>query len=243
MTFELHPGVIIALRRLRMNEYEVAEAIRDGELASPQLFENALLVDMRISGTGISYRPKLNEWVYRRPENYLTDDFLKRAAGMPIIYEHPEASTLDSDSFAQQVIGTMQLPYIKGEDVWGVARIYDRTIGKEILEGDLSTSPSVVFRDPKVNYEVELQDGSTMLVEGSPSYVDHLAVCEKGVWDKGGAPSGIRVDSVSLLEADPRLLVIADSVDRLERRLTRHMITRAVGRLERRIAKMETKHG
>jgi hypothetical protein len=238
MSFKLHPGAAVALRRLRMNEYEVAEAIRDGELASPQTFENMLLVDMRISGTGVSYRPKLNEWVYRRPENYLTPDYLKRAAGMPIIYEHPEKSVLDSESFGQRVIGTMQLPYIKGNDVWGVARIYDRAAAKEIVEGELSTSPSVVFRDPQVNYEIELQDGSTMLVEGSPSYVDHLAVCAKGVWDKGGSPSGIRVDAV-----DPRWLAMADGIDRLDRRLNRLLMTRAVGRLERRIATMEARGG
>jgi hypothetical protein len=33
------------------------------------------------------------------------------------------------------------------------------------------------------------------LVEGNPSFVDHLAICEKGVWDKGGDPSGIRIDN------------------------------------------------
>jgi hypothetical protein len=232
---KLHPGVVIALRRLRFNEYEVAEAIRDGELASPQWFENALLTDMRISGTGVSYRPKLNEWVYRRPENYLSEDFLKRAAGMPIIYEHPEDSVLDSASFGERVVGTMQLPYIKGEDVWGIARIYDKSTAKELLDGEISTSPSVVFRDPAVNYQVELKDGSTLLVEGSPSYLDHLALCAKGVWDKGGAPSGVRVDS------DERWVAVNDSIDDLERRITRHLMARAVGLLERRIATMESR--
>ena len=240
--FVVHPGVVIALRRLRMNEYQVAEAIRDGDLTSPQWFENALLVDMRISGTGISYRPGLKEWVYRRPENYLTPEFLKRTAGMPIIYEHPEGTILDSQSFGNRVVGTMQLSYIKGgSDVWGVARIYDKEAGREIIEGggEISTSPSVVFRDPAVNYEIELANGETMLVEGSPSYLDHLAICVNGVWDKGGSPSGIRVDSAE----DQRLAAIADSIDRLDERLTRHLITRAVGRLERRIEKVEAKNG
>jgi 8-oxo-dGTP pyrophosphatase MutT (NUDIX family) len=239
--FIIHPGISIVLRRLKMNEYEVSEAIRDGELTSPQWFENALLVDVRISGTGISYRPQLKEWVYRRPENYLTPDFLKRTAGMPIIYEHPEDTILDSRSFGRRVVGTMQLSYVKNGEVWGVARIYDHEAGKEMIESggeDISTSPSVVFRDPTVNYEIELMNGETMLVEGSPSYLDHLAICLKGVWDKGGEASGIRIDSV-----DPRLVAIADSVDQLNERLTHHLLTRAVGRLERRIEQMEARDG
>jgi hypothetical protein len=236
---KLHPGVKAAFRRLKMNEYQVAEAIRDGVLASPQKFENMLLVDMRISGTGVSYRPKLKEWVYRRPENYLAPEFLRRASGMPIIYEHPGKATLDSESFAQRVVGTMQLPYIKGSEAWGIARIYDRSTQQEMIEGDLSTSPSVVFRDPTVNYEMQLEDGSTMLVEGDPSYIDHLAVCAKGVWDKGGEPTGIRIDSVSEPEPDPRYKAIADSIDRLDQRLKYLPVVRAVGRLEQSISRLE----
>lgn len=237
MTFRLHPGVAIALKKLRFNEYEVAKAIRDGELASPQKFENILFVDMRISGTGVSYRPKLKEWVYRRPENYLTEEFLRRSAGIPIIYEHPEDATLDSDSFGERVVGTMQLPYIKGEDVWGIARIYDKSTQVDIIEGELSTSPSVVFRDPEVNYELELDNGETLLVEGEPTYLDHLAICARGVWDKGGEPTGIRVDA---LEApDERWQTIYDQVDQLDRRLTGVLVARAVGYLERRLHRME----
>lgn len=238
MKIDLLPGVEVALRRLSMTETDVAEAIRDGELASPQPFENAVLVDMRVSGTGISYRPKLKEWVYRRPEIYLTDTFLRRCQGIPVIYEHPDNTVLDSKSFTQRIVGVMQLPYIKGEDVWGIARIYDRETAKEIASETLSTSPSVVFRDPTVNYEIELEDGKTLLVEGNPSYLDHLAICENGVWDKGGDPIGIRVDSI-----DPRMLAIADAIDRLDGRMTRLLIARAVGRLERRIEKVEANYG
>jgi 8-oxo-dGTP pyrophosphatase MutT (NUDIX family) len=192
----LHDGVMIALRKLKgMTEYELAVAIRDSELTSPQFVENLCLVDMRISGTGFSYRPKLKEWVYRRDTIYLTDEFMQRCNGIPIIMEHPDTQILNSEEFAKRIVGTMFLPYIKMDEVWGVARIYDSEAIKMIVNDQLSTSPSVVFRDTSVNYTIELEDGDKLLVEGKPSFVDHLAICEKGVWDKGGDPSGIRVDS------------------------------------------------
>jgi len=195
-SMQLHPGCLIALRKLKgMHELELAEAIRDQELVSPQFIENVCLVDMRISGTGFSYRPKLNEWVYRRDTIYLTPEFLRRCSGIPIILEHPSTQILNSDEFSKRVVGTMFLPYVKGDEVWGIAKIYDKRAIVLINAAQLSTSPSVVFRDTKVNYTLEMEDGGTLLVEGSPSFVDHLAICEKGVWDKGGDASGIRIDT------------------------------------------------
>jgi 8-oxo-dGTP pyrophosphatase MutT (NUDIX family) len=195
-SLNLHPGCLIALRKLKgMTELELAEAIRDYELTSPQFIENVCLIDMRISGTGFSYRPKLSEWVFRRDTIYLTAEFLQRCNGIPIILDHPETQILNSEEFARRIVGTMALPYIKGDEVWGIARIYDKTVIDMMLSDQLSTSPSVVFRDPGVNYNIELENGETLLVEGNPSFVDHLAICEKGVWDKGGDASGIRVDS------------------------------------------------
>ena len=195
-SLHIHQGCHIALRKMAgMNELQLAQAIRDGELVSPQYIENVMLLDMRISGTGFSYRPKLNEWVYRRDTVYLTPEFLDRCNGIPIILEHPATQILNSDEFSKRVVGTMFLPYLKFDEVWGIGKIYDRRAQIAVNDFDLSTSPSVVFRDTKVNYTIEMEDGSNLLVEGSPSFVDHLAICEKGVWDKGGDASGIRIDS------------------------------------------------
>jgi len=208
----MHPGCLIALRKMKgMNELELAEAVRDQELVSPQFIENVGLFDMRISGTGFSYRPKLNEWVYRRDTIYLTPEFLQRCNGIPIIMEHPSTQILTSDEFAQRIVGTMSLPYIKEDEVWGIARIYDKDAMQLMMDEQLSTSPSVVFRDTKVNYTIEMEDGDHLLVEGKPSFVDHLAICQKGVWDKGEEPSGIRVDSEAV--GQPKEQVITAKLD------------------------------
>jgi 8-oxo-dGTP pyrophosphatase MutT (NUDIX family) len=196
-SLRLHPGCRIALRMLRggVTELDLAEAIRDEELVSPQYIEKICLVNMRISGTGFSYRPSLDEWVFRREAVYLTPEFMARCNGLPIIMDHPPDKVLDSDEFTKRIVGTMFLPYIKDDEIWGVAKIWNNLAIHAILNHELSTSPSVVFREPKVNYNIDLDDGGTLLVEGNPTLIDHLAICKKGVWDKGGEPDGIRIDS------------------------------------------------
>lgn len=190
----LHPGCRAALARLTMDDLGVAEAIRDGDLVSPQRFHNVTLVAMRISGTSVAYRSALNEFVYRHPDDYLTDRFLARCNGLPVIMMHPKGAVLDSKEFSDRIVGTMFLPYLRGDEVWGIAKIYDDATIEMLGEQQLSTSPSVVFVDPKTtNTTLTREDGSTLLIEGKPALIDHLAICQAGVWDKGGEPTGIDI--------------------------------------------------
>lgn len=191
----LHPGCRTALARFNMDETAVARCIASGELTSPQRMDNMWLFALRITGTGTAYRKKHDEYVYRAPENYLTPEFLARCNGLPVIFEHPVNRVLNSKEFNDRVVGTILLPYIAGDEVWGIARIYDEATAKILERDKMSTSPSVAWRDPSVNSKVELEDGSKLLIEGKPSLLDHLAICSAGVWDKGGEPSGVAADS------------------------------------------------
>lgn len=205
----MHPGCAYilesdafkAIKKAHMTETEVAQAIVVGELPSPQFCKNMWLFDIRITGTGTSYRSKDDEYVYRPPENYLTDEFLARCNGLAVIVDHPKAATLDSKEFSDRAVGSILLPYIKGDEVWGVAKIYDKTTADLMSTEQLSTSPSVVFRNPAVeNSTVTLEGGATLLIEGKPSLLDHIAICEAGVWDKGGPPSGVSTNKLQELE-------------------------------------------
>lgn len=191
----MHPGCRIALDRLGMHELDVAKAIADGRLTSPQTFENITLFDIRITGTGASFRRALDEYVWRDPEIYLNDDFLARCNGLPVIFEHPKDALLSSKEFSDRVIGTIMLPYIKGQDVWGIARVYDAAAIKIMMERQMSTSPAVTWRDLTVNTVLKTDDNSKLLVEGKPSLLDHVAICDLGIWDKGGPATGIRMDA------------------------------------------------
>ena len=211
---KIHPRLRKVLQRFseliakpgEENELEIARSIVAGRLQTPYHYENVSLVAMRITGTGAAYRKSLKEYVYRRPENYLTDNFLARCNGLPVIWEHPDGPKLTSEEFEKRVVGTMFLPYIKGSEVWGIAKIYDASAAQLIADGQLSTSPAVYFRDMTINETVELEDGTTLFIEGDPPLLDHLAICEVGVWDKGQEPFGVlseaRGDSVSMTEEE-----------------------------------------
>ena len=162
-----------------------------GELASPQRYHNVVLYNMRVTGTGVSFRPQLNEYVYRKPENYLTQEFLDRCAGLPVIVKHPEKSLLDHDEFVDRVAGTVFVPYIKGDEVWAICKLYDKDAIAEMEDEQLSTSPAVLLGKSD---KLQLEDGSKLLVEGKPTLLDHLAIVAKGVWDKGGDATGIEAD-------------------------------------------------
>ena len=194
----LHPGCSIALERLTMNELGIARAIAANRLTSPQRYENMWLVAIRITGTGYAYRPKLKEFVFRDPKIWLNDEALARCNGLTVIYKHPKGQLLDSDEFAERVVGSIFLPYIggeKGDEVWGIAKVYDEEAGRELEDGQLSTSPAVYFHDLSVNQKLTLENGAKLLVEGDPSLLDHVALCSRGVWDKGDEISGVRSES------------------------------------------------
>ena len=210
----LHPGVAIALRRVGANELQVARMVAAGELTSPQRFENMLIYAMRMSGTGVAYRQGLDEFVHRDPAIWLSQDMIDRCAGVPLIWEHPRGSVLNSAEFANRVIGSVMFGYVKDADLWCVVRVYDEGAIKAMEADQLSTSPAVVFRDPSSNKHMTLEDGETLLVEGIPSYLDHLAVCAKGVWDKGAEATGVTMaDSDYVPQSDGVSPAVTTRVD------------------------------
>ncbi len=198
----LHPGCEISLRRDSMNELDVARAIQSGELASPTRFQNMSLVKMRVTGTGAAYRMGIDEFVWRDPSLYLKQEFLDRCY-VPVIWEHPKKSILNSQEYANRVIGNVMLPFIQDDEVWCVARIYDDEAVEAIDNNTLSTSPAVVFGPSSGNKKLTLEDGSKLLIEGEPTLIDHLAICGiredgtpiPGVWDKGLELTGVVADS------------------------------------------------
>ena len=111
------------------------------------------------------------------------------------------------------------LPYIKGNEVWGIAKIYDEDAAKEILEGDISTSPAVQFDSSAGNTTLTTEGGDPLLVEGVPFLLDHIAIVTKsrgsqGVWDKGGEPAGVLLTNEALtMTEDTKADAAGDKLD------------------------------
>ncbi|EHL5696062.1 DUF2213 domain-containing protein [Escherichia coli] len=191
---------------MSLTELEVAERIRDGIVPSPVKFSNMWLVNLRITGTGLAYRAGLKEHVWRDPKLYLNEEFLRRCNGLPVIANHPDDAVLTEEDFKSRIVGSVMLPYIRGDEVWAVCRVYLQSIVEEITEGDVSTSPSVVFNSTSGN--VEVQEGDTnFLIEGVPFLVDHIALVTKdhgslGVWDKDRIPAGVEVTNTGEIEME-----------------------------------------
>ncbi|EFW53623.1 TolA protein [Shigella boydii ATCC 9905] len=191
---------------MSLTELEVAERIRDGTVPSPVKFSNMWLVNLRITGTGLAYRAGLKEHVWCDPKLYLNEEFLRRCNGLPVITNHPDDAVLTEEDFKSRIVGSVMLPYIRGDEVWAVCRVYLQSIVEEITEGDVSTSPSVVFNSTSGN--VEVQEGDTnFLIEGVPFLVDHIALVTKahgslGVWDKDRIPAGVEVTNTGEIEME-----------------------------------------
>lgn len=201
----LHPGAAATLARLNADELGIARLIASGDLTSPQRYGTFLLWSVRITGTGVAYRDSNDEYCFRPADVYLNQEFLDRCNGLPVIFVHPEKKPkLDSEEFNKRIVGTVFVPFVKGDEVWAVCRVYDDAANDVLLTKEFSTSPGVVFGKDSGNVTLKTPRGENLLIEGKPALLDHIALVPAGVWDKGGEPSGIDATGVTMAEESKR---------------------------------------
>ena len=167
---ELHPSLADTFRiATATTELDIARLIVDGILPSPQIFANMHLLALRITGTGHAYRTSIGEHVWRDASLYLNPEFLARCNGLTVIMDHPKGKVMTQEDFKSRSIGAIMLPYINGDEVWGIARVYDEKAMKEIQTSKVSTSPCVVFDDTAGNVTLKSDNG---IPTGSPRHRD-----------------------------------------------------------------------
>ena len=166
-----------------MTELDIARAIAAGTLPSPTQYFNAQYFALRITGTGVAFRAQYGEFAFRDPRIWLTPEMVERARGMPVVWVHPEGDMLDTQEFANRVIGSITYAWVRGDELMGVARILDADAAALLRDGEWDTSPGVMYA---ADASKKLTIGAdVILVEGVPALIDHLAIVAKGLWSKG----------------------------------------------------------
>ena len=177
---------------MALTDEKIVRALCSGQVESPvEAFGNFWFV-IRVTGTGVSFRPKSGEFVARPAEDWL-GTMCERFTGCPIIILHPENDLLDGELLRDRIVGTVVHCFPRGDELMAVARIIDQEAGQMMSQGGFTTSPAVRLSDDAKPIVV---DGDTVMIETSDrvALADHIALVSSGVWDKGGPPDGVEAE-------------------------------------------------
>ena len=167
-----------------MDDLAIAEKMASGEIDHIVATDKCLLVPMRITGTGITERTMKDgngitiKYPIDRPADvFLSDRFLQMCNGLPVCFYHPQDgegfTSLNFDNWKEHTVGTIFYPYIKGSEVWGVAKIFDLSMLDAFRDGIMSTSPFVTSTN-------EIGDG---VYREKLEDINHVAIVPAGHWD------------------------------------------------------------
>ncbi len=183
-------------------DLHIAKLIAAGILPSPSIFHNSVLFKIRVSGTGVSFRPKHNEFVYRDPAIWLSPEICQRVRGVPLVENHPTKNVLDGETFYSSIVGLLIHGFAENDELKAIARIFEKRAAAILEAGSYDTSPAVI--DPQ---GIIVKVGNEqLLIEGEPAVIDHVALIDtsdgnQGVWNKTGADLGVEISEGAISNA------------------------------------------
>lgn len=202
-----------------MQESQIIKDYRTKLKSGITELENCFYIPVRITGTGKTTRfegyptdevkdgePFVEE---RLKSEYFTPAALEHCARLPILLDHPKDGLLNSNNLKDNaIIGQTVDSWIQGDEIWGLARVYDKTLLSKLGDQINSTSPGIsIFHSIITNEKV---------TEG-PVEINHLAFVDKGHWDQIEGSVGYdnskleRMDKMSeKLEEIPKVIPIND---------------------------------
>lgn len=166
-----------------MIEKQIKDNYRLGLQRGILELDDCFYIPVRITGTGLSLRKDDNGKTIvadRQKVDFCSSAFLEHAKTLPILCEHPKEGMLTSENLKNNpIIGNCIDAWIQQDEVWGLARIFDKTLLSKLGKDINSTSPAVW-----VGYEKSSEDG---IVKEAPATINHLAFVDKGHWDINGS--------------------------------------------------------
>lgn len=166
-----------------MIEKQIKDNYRLGLQRGILELDDCFYIPVRITGTGLSLRKDDNGKMIvadRQKVDFCSPAFLEHAKTLPILCEHPKEGMLTSENLKNNpIIGNCIDAWIQQDEVWGLARIFDKALLSKLGKDINSTSPAVW-----VGYEKSSEDG---IVKEAPASINHLAFVDKGHWDIHGS--------------------------------------------------------
>ena len=166
-----------------MIEKQIKDNYRLGLQRGILELDDCFYIPVRITGTGLSLRKDDNGKTVvadRQKVDFCSPAFLEHAKTLPILCEHPKEGMLTSENLkSNPIIGNCIDAWIQQDEVWGLARIFDKALLSKLGKDIYSTSPAVW-----VGYEKSSEDG---IVKEAPASINHLAFVDKGHWDINGS--------------------------------------------------------
>lgn len=161
-----------------MIEYKLINLYSQEKIKGIVIAPTCFYMPIRITGLGENLRQNDGNYFIenRKKSIFLSKEAMFHLGNLPIIRNHPKEKFLCSENLANNaIIGNMLNAYYKEteNEIWGIARIFDKTLLGELNVKYFSTSPAVEsFRDI-------LSDTSNEY----PLSFNHIAFVEKGHWD------------------------------------------------------------
>lgn len=143
--------------------------------------DNSFYIPLRVTGTGESIRSQGGGVVVedRQQSEFFSPKVLEACAHLPITLGHPSGMLNGEGLLDVPIVGNTIMSYIKGDEIWAVAKIYDKSILEKLGKEINSTSPGVVSTS---------QDRGDGVYAEEPLEINHLALVDRGHWDNNTPP-------------------------------------------------------
>ena len=155
-------------------ERTIVNDMISGVLQGPVEFSGICLAPLLVSPTGCRFDGE--SYVYRDPSTWLSERMTERMAGVPLLGGADGDGPVSGSAVIKRMIGVCMQGYIKGTELWCVARIANDFAWRLIKAGAAETRVSVAFDELP---SIDIDEGN-LIVEPAPRYMNHLCLVPLG---------------------------------------------------------------
>ena len=139
---------------------------------------------MRLTGTGLAERIIDGQAkIFNRDiATFASNDLMQIYANVPVCLGHPKNETGDyvalSLNNSELIVGNAIFSFLRDNEIWIIARLFNNEVINALLQNDFSTSPYFISLESKESLKNDI------IINEVPILCNHLAIVESGFWDK-----------------------------------------------------------